>query len=71
MNNPYSMDEDCWCDNMTEWPELLFGDVYTYLINTKGPLIKEKLKVYKSLDAYNYALEWLHTNSVTSSFWKS
>ena len=62
------MDEDCWCDNMTEWPEFLFGDIYTYLINTKGPFMKEKLKVYKSLGAYNYFLEWLHTNSVTSLF---
>ena len=26
-NNPYSMDEGCWCDDMTKWLELLFGDV--------------------------------------------
>ena len=39
---------------MTKWPELLFGDVYTYLINTKGLFTKQKLKAYKSLEAYNY-----------------
>ena len=54
LNDPYSMDEDCWCDDMTKWPELLFGDIYTYSINTKGLFMKENLKAYKSLEAYNY-----------------
>ena len=39
---------------MTQWPELQFGDVYTNLINMEGQFTKEKLKAYKSLDAYNY-----------------
>ena len=35
------------------WPELEFGDIYN-LIETKGVYTKEKLKAYKSLEAYNY-----------------
>ena len=30
------------------------GDLYTYLIETKGPFTKESLKAYKSLEAFNY-----------------
>ena len=54
LSDPYSMDEDHWYDDMTKWPELLCGNVYTYLINTEGLFTKEKLKAYKSLEAYNY-----------------
>jgi len=31
-----------------------FGDVYNYLINSKGRYAKKSLKGYKSLEAYNY-----------------
>ena len=31
-----------------------FGDIYTYLINTEGCYTKEKLKAFRSLEAYNY-----------------
>ena len=54
LKDPYSIDEVNWSKDMTQWPELQFGDVYTNLINTEGQFTKEKLKAYKSLDAYNY-----------------
>ena len=31
-----------------------YGNLYSYLIETKGPYTKEKLNAFKSLDAYNY-----------------
>ena len=30
--------------DMTKWPELQFGDVYTYLINIEGQFTKENYK---------------------------
>ena len=50
----YSIGEDLWTDDMSQWPDLMYGDVYSYLIKTKGPYTKEKLKAHKSLDAFNY-----------------
>ena len=52
--DPYSISDDLWMDDMTQWPDLQYGDVYSYLIDTKGAYTKETLKAYKSLDAYNY-----------------
>ena len=55
--DPYSIGEESWTDDMTQWPDLVYGDLYSYLIETKGPYTKEKLKAHKSLDAYNYFLQ--------------
>ena len=55
LSDPYSMSETCWCDDMTNWPELLFSDVYTYLINTKGLFTKQKmesLQIIRSLQLF-------------------
>ena len=54
MPDPYSIPEQLWNQDVTKWPSIEFGDVYTYLIETRGPFTKDKLKAYKSLEAYNY-----------------
>ena len=54
LKDPYSIAESQWTEDMKAWPEIHFGDIYTYLIDTKGIYTKEKLKAYKSLEAYNY-----------------
>ena len=36
------------------WPPIEFPHVYTYLIDTPGEFTREKLKAFKSLQAYNY-----------------
>ena len=43
-----------WIDDPTEWPDVSFGDVYQYLIETPGRYTNTSLKAYKSLDAYEY-----------------
>ena len=58
----YSIPAGSWSDDVTKWPSIDFGDVYSYLIETTGPFTKEKLKAYKSLEAYNYFCNsYMHT----------
>lgn len=52
--DPYSISDDFWIDDPTKWPDIEFGDVYTYLIDREGMFTKESLNAYRSLDAYNY-----------------
>ena len=52
--DPYEIPESMWQDYITKWPSIQFGDLYTYLIESKGPYTKESLKAYKSLQVYNY-----------------
>ena len=54
LSDPYNVSQDEWIDDTRKWPSLEFGDIYTYLIETKGPYTKESLKAFKSLEAYNY-----------------
>ena len=54
LDDPLAIDESQWSEDLSQWPELEFGNIYTYLIETKGVYTKEKLKAYKSLEAYNY-----------------
>ena len=53
--DPYSLRSELdLLDNPKIWPDIEFGNIYTYLINTKGLYTKESLKAYKSLEAYNF-----------------
>ena len=47
--------ENQWLDDVSRWPtNLEFDDLYTYLIDSMGQFTREKLKAFKSLEAYNY-----------------
>ena len=52
--DPYSISDDLWQNDVKKWPNLEFGDLFMYLIESEGTFTKEKLKAYKSLEAYNY-----------------
>ena len=52
--DPYQLPENEWIDDITVWPSVEFGCIYSYLIERTGEFTKEKLKAYKSLEAYNY-----------------
>lgn len=52
--DPYSIEEGHWSDDVTRWPTMEFGDLYSYLVNTEGSYTQEFLKAYESLEAYNY-----------------
>ena len=44
---PYFM-QDVWQNDPSQWPDPTFGDIYHYLINTPGMLIRGSMKAYKS-----------------------
>ena len=45
LEDPYALSEEAWSE---------LGDIYNYLIDSKGRYTKESLKAYKSVEAYNY-----------------
>ena len=55
----YAIMEEKWKDDVALWPKVEFGQIYIYLIDTPGQFTREKLKAYKSLDAFNYYIRYL------------
>ena len=45
--DPYFM-QDGWKNDPSQWPDLTFGDIYIYRINTPGMFIRASMKAYKS-----------------------
>ena len=39
--DPYGIDESVWINDVTTWLDLRFGDIYTYLIDSKGTFTRE------------------------------
>lgn len=54
--DPYSVADSQWSCDVSLWPKLEWPDIYTYLVERPSVYTKEKLRAYKSLDAYNYVL---------------
>ena len=50
----YEINEELWIDDVSKWPCVEFPALYMYFIETPGGYTREKLKAYKSLEAYNY-----------------
>ena len=55
--DPYEIPQKTRRDGVSLWPPLEFGQIYSYLIDTPGEFMKEKLKAYKSLDVFNYCYQ--------------
>ena len=47
--DPYEISDD-WIDDISLWPPVLYT-------TTPGPYTREKLRAYKSLNAYNYYIK--------------
>ena len=62
----YEISNERWTDNVMLWPPVEFGEVYTYLIDTPGQFTREKMKAYKSLDAFNYYIRLQLSNRLYS-----
>ena len=49
-----TVSENEWVDDVAVWPRVGYGCIYSSLIERTGEFTKEKLKAFKSLEAYNY-----------------
>ena len=52
--DPCSISE--WVEDVSKWPQIQWPDIYTYLIEKPSVYTREKLRAYKSLDAYEYVI---------------
>ena len=43
-----------WIIDPKKWPQVAYGDIYNYLIDSKSVFSKTSLKAYKGLEAYKY-----------------
>ena len=53
--DPFCFKQEQWIDDLKLWPNIEYGDIYNYLIDTKSVFAKENLKAYKSLEAFNFS----------------
>jgi len=49
LQDPYII-SDKWTEDVSKWPEVSFGDIYTYLVDSPGNYTRETMKAYKSLE---------------------
>lgn len=45
-----------WIEDVSRWPNIQWPDIYTYLVEKPSVYTREKLRAYKSLDAYEYVV---------------
>lgn len=48
------IDGETWEDNVTKWPDVQFGEIYCYHVDTPGQFTRETSNAYRSLEAYNF-----------------
>ena len=41
--DPYVLGDEVWSEDMSLWPDLQYGDVYNYLIESKGQYTAKSL----------------------------
>ncbi|WAQ97892.1 ING4-like protein [Mya arenaria] len=52
--DPYKVPDEKWSRDLTNWPSLDFGQLYTYLILSPALFNPTSMRNYKSLEAYRY-----------------
>jgi hypothetical protein len=53
--DPFSF-KDNWSNDVSLLPDITWPEMYIYLIETPSEFTKDKLRAYKSLEAYNFFL---------------
>ena len=66
--DPYKIKEEFWIDDVSKWPPVEFPALYMYFIESPGGNTREKLKAYKSLEAYNYYARLINVCCICNYF---
>lgn len=56
LTDPYLLEPSTWSEDLSLWPDVQYGNIYNYLIESRKEYTAACLKHYRSLDAYNYVL---------------
>ena len=51
--DPYYLKKG-WSLDLKNWPDVIYTDIYFYLVESQGVYTHQSLKAYKSLQAYEY-----------------
>ena len=52
--DPFNVDDTDWNTDVTKLPDIHYPDICNYLLETPSEYTRDKLKAYKSLEAYNF-----------------
>ena len=52
--DPFNIEEKNWSNEVTLLPDIAYPDIWNYLVETPSEFTKDKLRCYKSLEAYNF-----------------
>ena len=52
--DPFILPDDDWSDDIANLPDISWRDVTDYLIDSPSIYTKERMKAYKSLEAYDF-----------------
>ena len=59
---PFKYSGDTWINNPNQWPEIMYHDVYNYLIKFPGVFSGEAMDNFRSLEAYKFFVSgWVQT----------
>ena len=74
LSDPYLMPKSMFqqLKDVVDYPKVMFGDVYCYLVHSKSPYTENDLRAYKSLQAYNYFVAgWVQDIHIYSKTFKN
>lgn len=52
--DPYGIEKSKWTNNVDEWPDISYPDIYQYFVETSCFYSRAEVKNVKSLDGYQY-----------------
>ncbi|KAL5479152.1 hypothetical protein EMCRGX_G022640 [Ephydatia muelleri] len=67
--DPFGIPDQHWVDDVSKWPPVDYPRIYncTYFIETPGGYTRERLKAFKSLEAYNFYQRLIVSQMISTS----